>query len=663
VPRSDRRRAIRLVGGGRPSRYRGAALVATAAVVLLVALVVPVGAAGAGSGRVDARAATTYVRVDQSGYPDTAEKVAFVMSTRAQSGSAVVADSAGATVDSVPVGPSVGKWNSTFKYVYKVEFTSVTADGVYTVSAGGATSPPFPIGAASEVYAEDLANSLSFYQDERDGPDFIPSALRTAPAHLNDGHATVYETPTVNANGNFKGNLTSLGQTIDAAGGWWDAGDYLKFVETTSYVVALMLDGVETFPAEMGPGSADANFTDEAEFGLNWLMEMWNQQSETLYYQVGIGAGNTSGTILSDHDIWRLPQVDDTYGGTDPTFQYIRNRPVFEAGPAGSPISPNLAGRLAADFGLCYQVFHLSNPSLADSCLLDGETVFGLAKTTDVGQLLTTIPYDFYPETNWQDDLEYGATELYLALADGGSSVPGLPETSAPYYLDQAADWAQAYISIGPSRYDTLNLYDVAGLAHYDLYRAITQAGDPPGLAVTPAQLLTNLGTLVGIGVTQAAGTPFGYGAAWNQADSVSRGDGLSVMASEYDDLTQSTTYAAQAQGWLDGALGSNPWGVSFIVGDGSTFPGCLSHQVANLSGSLTGGSPVLDGAAVEGPAASGTRGLLPGMKACSVDYRKFDSKYGDFVDDEQSYDTTEPAIDLTASSFLALSWLSTTGQ
>ncbi len=336
---------------------------------------------------------------------------------------------------------------------------------------------------------------------------------------------------------------------------------------------------------------------------------------------------------------------------------------MFEAGPAGSPISPNLAGRLAADFGLCYQVFHLSNPSLADSCLLDGETVFGLAKTTDVGQLLTTIPYDFYPETNWQDDLEYGATELYLALADGGSSVPGLPETSAPYYLDQAADWAQAYVSIGPSRYDTLNLYDVAGLAHYDLYRAIARAGDPPGLAVSPSQLLANLNTLIGIGITQAATTPFGSGAAWNQADSVSRGDGLSVMASEYDDLTQSTTYAAQAQGWLDGALGSNPWGVSFIVGDGSTSPDCLSHQIANLSGSLTGGTPVLDGAAVEGPAAAGTRGFVPGMNACSVNYRKFNSRFGVFVDDEQSYDTTEPAIDLTASSFLALSWLSTTGR
>jgi endoglucanase len=631
--------------------------------VTTLSLLVPARVGAVPRSRQTPQTGTVFVRVDQAGYPDRSTKMAFLMSTGNLAGSAAVINSDGAPVDTIPIGPSLGPWNGRFGHVYRLDFTGVTTDGTYTISADGATSPRFPIAAASAVYAPDLAHSLYFYENERDGPHYIPTALRSGPGHLNDGHATVYETPPVDANGNFRGDLTALGETIDAAGGWWDAGDYLKFVETTSYVVALMLAGVKTFPAQMGPGSADANFTSEAEFGLEWLMEMWNQQTETLYYQVGIGAGNTTGTILSDHDIWRLPQDDDTYGGTNPAFKYVRDRPVFEAAPAGSKISPNLAGRLAADFGLCYQVFRTSSPSLADSCLVDGETVFGLAKTSHVARLLTTIPYGFYPETNWQGDMELGATELSDALAEGGGSVSGLHETDARFYLVQAAHWARAYLAIGPRRYDTLNLYDTAGLAHFELDEAIRQAGDPTGLAVTEAQLLTNLNTLIRIGATQAAKTPFGYGAAWNSADSVSRGDGLSVMASEYDQLTQSTTYASQAQGWLDGALGANPWGVAFIVGDGSTYPECLSHQVANISGSLTGEPPVLDGAAVEGPASSGTRGSLPGMRSCSVDYRQFDSRYGDFVDNVQSYDTTEPAIDLTASSFLALSWLSSSGE
>jgi len=104
----------------------------------------------------------------------------------------------------------------------------------------------------------------------------------------------------------------------------------------------------------------------------------------------------------------------------------------------------------------------------------------------------------------------------------GSGSVSGLHETDARFYLVQAAHWARAYLAIGPRRYDTLNLYDTAGLAHFELDEAIRQAGDPTGLAVTEAQLLTNLNKLIRIGATQAAKTPFGYGAAWNSADSVS---------------------------------------------------------------------------------------------------------------------------------------------
>ncbi len=626
-----------------------------------VALLTLAAAALAPNATAHAAAAHAYVRVDQVGYASAAPKRAYLMSRRTESGApfALVRTSDGATLASGTVGASLGAWSGRWRYVYALDFDAARAPGTYTLQVGGrapATSPPFAIGAAAALYAGPLANALSFYENERDGPEYIPSALRTAPAHLNDEHASVYATPAVNGAGGFKGDLTSLGETIDASGGWWDAGDYLKFVQTTSYTVDLLLAGVRDFPAEMGAGAGPSNFTEEARFGVEWLLRMWNDETRTLYYQVGIGEGNSK--TLGDHDSWRLPQADDEYGGSDPAARYIRNRPVFRAGAPGSPVSPNLAGRDAAAFALCYQVFATARPALAARCLKAGEDIFALADTEPHGELLTAIPYDFYPETEWRDDLELGASELAIALSDGRALPGGLPQSDPSYYLRRAAQWASAYIAHAGAG-EPLNLYDVSGLAHFDLVRALRRAGDPSGLAVSEAELIANLNAQLQAALAQSHDDPFGFGFPWAEADTASHGDGLASMAAEYDDLVGASTYTAESAGWLGNVLGANAWGVSLAIGDGTTFPDCPSQQVANLLGSLDGSAPVLAGAVVEGPSAAASRGRVSGMRSCPASgdkYAPFDSK-AVFKDNVQSYTTVEPAIDLTASSPLAFSW------
>src|SRR5580698_8944219 len=143
-------------------------------------------------------------------------------------------------------------------------------------------------------------------------------------------------------------------------------------------------------------------------------------------------------------------------------------------------------------------------------------------------------------------------------------------------------------------------------------------------------------------------------------------------MASEAAYLTNAKRYDTYAQRWLGNILGANSWGSSFIVGDGSIFPNCIQHQVANLAGALdgtSGGTPVLWGAAVEGPASYASSGVVDGMIPCPADgvdtYKRFNGNNGSYDpsqvavyrDNMQSYSTTEPAIDLTATSFLMWSW------
>jgi endoglucanase len=423
----------------------------------------------------------------------------------------------------------------------------------------------------------------------------------------------------------------------------------------------------------MGAGSANSNFTAEAKFGLDWLQSMWDDNNKIVYYQVGIGNGNAKTT--SDHDIWRLPQADDTYNGCTFQFRYICHRPVFVNPTAlnssgqiqsGASISPNLAGRLAAVFALCYHEYQTSNPAYANQCLFSAEHIFDLANTAPSGNLLTVAPFSFYPETEWRDDLELGATELYFALQGCGTSCPAGPHP-ASYYLQQAAHWANAYITGPNDAADTLNLYDVSGLAHFELYRALSLAGNPggTGLETNQTALAADLQKQLNKAIAQSASDPFGFGFPWATYDTTSHGGGLAVMAAEYNfingpALNGATSPAVYANRQLANILGANAWGTSLIVNDGTTFPLCMQHQVTNLVPMPPNDPPFLSGAAVEGPNSITANGTLTGMVACppnGVDvFSQFNSKavYKDFV---QSFPTVEPAIDLTASSFLAFSW------
>ena len=609
-------------------------------------------------------AQNAFVRVNQVGYETGAQSRAYLMSKTSESGAVFrVVESNGEVEFSGPIGANLGAWGAFT--VYALDFRVDTA-GSYAIQVHGpvsATSPRFRVDEPERLYSAALANALNFYQNIRDGEDFIKTPLRSAAGHLNDEHAAVFSSPKFDSNDLILGDLKPKGFSIDASGGWWDAGDYLKFVQTHSYTVALMLIGIRDFPKQMGANAGSSDFTNEAKYGVDWLLKMWDPNSETLYYQVGIGTDFLNNpNLLSDHDLWRLPQDDDKSGGTDPTLLYVRHRPVFAAGPAGSKISPNLAGRLAASFAGCFQIFQNSHPEYAEKCLVAAERIFDLADTSPSGNLLSTAPFDFYGETEWRDDLELCATELYFALATAKCPLPAeLHHTDPMFYLRAAAHWAHAYITGPNDAGDTLNLYDVSGLAHFELFRAIADAGHPAHLAVSQADLLNDMRKELESALTQGSSDSFGFGFPWDTFDTATHGAGLSVMAREYALLTQSTAFESYSRRWSANILGANAWGSSFIVGDGETFPNCMQHQVANIVGSLNGSRPILAGALVEGPNSFAATGFVTGMRVCPAGggdkFAQFNANGAVFTDDQESFSTVEPAIDLTAASFLMFAW------
>ncbi len=637
-------------------------LVAT--IITLGAIVPAVAAIPAASAAAAKPAAGPEVRVNQVGYPSGASKVAYVMLARPVSSVSFEVTTPYGVAYQGTSSDDVGSWNSAYRAVYQLTFSAVQTPGVYRVrvtSPAAAASPSFVIGSGPQLYGQLVDNAVQYYTSERDGPGTEASVLDRQPANLTDEKAYVYADPKYDSNDNLLGTLKKIGGPVDVSGGWFDAGGgYEKFAYTASYADALML-----IAARDNPGTYPA-LLPEADYGLQWITKLWNPVQKVMYIQVGIGNGSAStkkypnGKIQGDYNFWFLPQDEDQMnvspgGNPGPTAYYVKYRPVFEAAPPGKPVSPDLAGRFAADFALGAQLDASTDPAQAASLLALARGVYAMAKTTDVGQIVTTFPYDYYPGTEWKSDMLWGAAEI--ALADEAT---GAPAAQLSADLATAARWARAYIAQGhPADGDTFNLYDNGAVAEGELLRAMQQASSL-GLSpvIAPAALLGDLAAQLRTGEDWAKGDPFALGTQLGPSDATPHAFGLFITDALYQEYGGSSQFSSFAQQQLNFALGANAWGSSFVVGAGTVFPHCMQSEIANLAGSLSGTGDIQLGATTDGPSSASNLvglGTVPGMRACSAgDFAPFDTPAVAYEDNVVSWPTVEPADDYTAASLLA---------
>ena len=441
------------------------------------------------------------IRVDQLGYLPDEPKVAYLLASASAEGAPfTVIDDAGSVVLTGTVGPDSGDWNDAYPAVHRLDVTAVHDPGTYRIAVGGpvqVTSPSFQVGSSAELFGPRVTDAVAFFQAQRDGPDVIAGDLDRQPSHLNDRALDVYAWPTYedpDSDAIVGKSLKRLDGPVDLAGGWFDAGDFIKFTHTTAYSVGLMYAAMR----ELG-SDAPASLRDEARFGQKWLEQAWDPARGSLYIQVGIGSGNTDGTFTGDHDLWRLPEADDALADT--ADRYLSHRPAFRAGDPGTAIPPNLAGRMAAALALAAQVDATDATGDTIRARQELETaaaIFAKAKTTNVTEadVVTALPHAFYPESSWRDDMEWGAAELALA----GQA---LGDVRAAQWLRAGTTWAKAYLDQEAGD-DTFNLYDTSALAHADLIRAMRAAPGTSGLALGEAPLIADLRAQLAIGVGAA---------------------------------------------------------------------------------------------------------------------------------------------------------------
>jgi endoglucanase len=156
--------------------------------------------------------------------------------------------------------------------VRTADFTSVKAPGEYVLRVAGLPdSPPFPV--RRGVYNASLRLVMLGFYGQRCG---VPAKLthngityEKGACHLQDGYLDYYDP-------------AQAGKIKDGTGGWHDAGDYGKYVVNAAFATGIMLAAWEHYgdklaKLELPIPEAEGPLPDylaEVKFNLDWLLKM-----------------------------------------------------------------------------------------------------------------------------------------------------------------------------------------------------------------------------------------------------------------------------------------------------------------------------------------------------------------------------------------------------
>ena len=304
------------------------------------------------------------VRVNQVGYATNGAKVAYAMVPRKVGERALRGGHALRRRVPRASRPMTGAWNANYRAVYKLSFSGLRLPGQYRVkllSPATAVSPGFTVGDGTQLYQGLVDNAVRYFTSERDGPDVVSSVLRRQLANLTDKKAFVFADPRYDDNDNLLGSLKKTGGPVDVSGGWFDAGGgYEKFGYTASYADALMLLAARA-QSNQRARARTARSRRRRPSACSGSPSCGTRPARCSTPRSASAPATPATAIQGDYNFWFLPQAEDRMKvgpGTDPgpSAYYVKYRPVFPAAPAGQKVSPNLAGRYAADFALGAQL-------------------------------------------------------------------------------------------------------------------------------------------------------------------------------------------------------------------------------------------------------------------------------------------------------------------
>ncbi|MEV4464413.1 glycoside hydrolase family 9 protein [Micromonospora echinofusca] len=423
-------------------------------------------------------------------------------------------------------------------------------------TAGAATARTAPAAAGAFNYAEALQKSLYFYEAQQSGP--LPAWNRVSwrgDSALTDG--------------------ADVG--VDLTGGWYDAGDHVKFGFPMAFSATMLAWGAVEYRDGYVASGQLPHLLNNLRFVNDYFVKA-HPAPNVLYGQVGKGD--------DDHKWWGPAEV----------MPMARPAYKIDASCGGA----DLAGETAAAMAASSMVFRPTDAAYADRLLGHAKQLHTFADTVrkNYHECITDATSFYRSWSGWQDELVWSAIWLYRATGDAA-------------YLAKAES---EYDRLGTENQSTTRSYKWTIAWDNKQFGAYVLLANLTGKQkyVDDANRWLDYWT-VGVNGQRVPYSPGGM-AVLDSWGALRYAANTAFAALVYSDKTTDATRKARYHDFavrqIDYALGDNPRASSYVIGFGANPPKNPHHRTAHGSWWDSQTVPVetrhtLYGALVGGPSAA----------------------------------------------------------
>ena len=309
-------------------------------------------------------------------------------------------------------------------YVQMADFSNVTTPGTYILTIDTTSSQPFRIG--DDIYRTLPIDAARYFYLNRSGIELTAEHAgdqwARAAGHITDDVVTCWR-------GTDPQGVAWEGcdYTLNGRGGWYDAGDYGKYVVNGGISVWTLLNLYERLPDAYPDGSLNIpesgndvpDLLDEARWEMEFLLAMQVPEGQPLAGMVH--------HKLHDRDWTGLPLMPPT------TFDNNTDFANASGGRYVFPPSTAATLNVAATAAQCARIWREIDPDFAARCLTAAETAWRAANDNPI-MLAGNVPGaggGNYDDDDVTDEFYWAAAELFITT---GSDEYRDYLTASPFY-------------------------------------------------------------------------------------------------------------------------------------------------------------------------------------------------------------------------------------